>query len=113
MAEVDAQTIRDATEARIGAEQAQETAEEAQRAAQWTEEDLADIREQLGRLDERVTDQEVVLGGVITYLAEEEEPEPAPEPAHTEVDQRQGSKPEDREPPSEPEADRHTCGTLW
>lgn len=112
MPEVDAQTIRDATEARIGAEQAQETAEEAQRAAEWTGEDLVAMREQLGRLEERVSDQEVVTAGVITYLAEEEkQPEPEPEPAHSEVEPRQGSKPEDREPEPEPD-DRH-AGTLW
>lgn len=114
MTEVDAQTIRDATEARIEAEEAREEAQQAQWDAEAARAGHQELLDRQAALEERLVDVEAVTLGVVAYLAEEEEQEqqqPA-EPEHTEVEQRPESKPEDREP--EPEHDDHrACGSLW
>jgi hypothetical protein len=110
MAEVDAQTIRDATEAKIEAEDAKETAQEAKWDAELARSQHEQVLQRMGALEERVVDTEAVTMGIVAYLAEEEEPEPEPE--HTEVEQRPESKPEDREP--EPgSGEHHGCGSVW
>lgn len=112
MAEVDAQTIRDATEAKIEAEQATETAQEAKWDAELARSQHDAVLERLGTLEERVVDTEAVTMGIVAYLAEEEQHEEPAEPQHTEVEARPESKPEDRAPEPEPQ-ERAGCGSLW
>lgn len=107
--EVDAQTVRDATEARITAEQAAEQAQKAEWDAEAARSRMEGFESELAALRERQDDVEVVTAGVIAYLAEEEQ-QPA-QPEHTEVEPRQDAEPKDR-PPSDHQSERY-CGTLW
>lgn len=114
MPEVDAQTVRDATEARIEAEQAQETAQQAQWDAESARAANEDLVRRMGELEERVIDTEAVTLGIVSYLAEEEAAQDESE--HTEVEHRSGSKPEDRAPEPEQQQDqddRRHAGSLF
>lgn len=111
---VDAQTVRDATEARLQAAAAGEQAQEAAWDAEAARAALDGVHERMRHLEERQDDNEAVTMGVIAYLAEEEQaPEAAPEPEHTEVEPRPESKPEDRAPQPDAEQGERHCGVLW
>lgn len=120
MAEVDAQTVRDATTARIEAEQATETAQEAQWDAEAARSRLDGMDAALQELSGRVEDTEVVQAGIVGYLVEERQ-QPEAEAEHTEVAPRSDADPKGQPEPEAESEERggrrdhgdRPCGTLW